>query len=75
MNKKLNVDWVKLKELSNKTKETSVEFENSRMNFQNIIKSLEECWTGSDARNFIANSNNFLESLKTLYHQYMLYLH
>ena len=61
---KININWKELRNLSNKTEENLIIFENSRKKFQEIIVSIEECWKGIDSNNFIIQTNNYLESLK-----------
>src|SRR5574344_3632 len=60
----LKVNWRDLNELGKKTINTSVLFEEGRKNYLDIIKSLDECWGGIDAYNFINNATNYLEYLK-----------
>lgn len=64
MRKKLSVNWVKLKEMSEKTRRAASEFEESRVKYQEIIKSLDECWAGIDFQNFQNNCNEYLDDLK-----------
>lgn len=60
----LKVDWSKVKKLSNNTRDNLIEFEEARMNYQSIIKSLDECWIGKDKDSFFNNCDAFLEELK-----------
>lgn len=65
----IKVNWTKLREMGKLTNELAVEIEDARTNFQTIVNSLNDCWEGTDATNFVGNCNNFLEDFKkdTLY--------
>lgn len=60
----LKINWNELNELGKKTTQTAELFEEGRYNFEQIIKSLNECWEGQDAFEFSKNSLQFLEYLK-----------
>jgi len=60
----LKVNWNEVGSLSKNTLEQSVEFEEARQHFQEIVNSITECWEGSDSEEFIKNADSFLTSLK-----------
>ncbi len=64
MAKYVKVNWTSLRKMSDNTLKNAVDFEQARLNFQEIINSLGECWVGTDSDNFVKNCNQFLNSLK-----------
>lgn len=64
MGKKIKVNWTKVRNLGDKTAKNAEEFEQIRQRMVNSISSIQNCWQGLDANNFISNATNFLESLK-----------
>lgn len=64
MAKYVKVNWTSLKKMSDNTLKNASDFEQARLNFQQIINSLGECWIGTDSESFIKNCNQFLNDLK-----------
>lgn len=64
MGKKIMVNWQKLNNLGNNTANYAEEFEKIRSNMESIIGSINSCWQGLDAENYITTTTNYLESLK-----------
>lgn len=63
MERKIDVNWVELKKIGDNTNDYYVELEEIRNRISEIISSIEECWSGIDAKNFIDNSKGYLNTL------------
>lgn len=60
----VKVNWLELSNLSKSTLSNCEEFEDARKQYQQIIKSISDCWVGSDCDTFQLVANDFLEYLK-----------
>ena len=64
MGRRINVNWAQLQKLSSETRENSEEFEQIRLKMLEVILSIDECWKGPDAQNFIRKAVGYVNGLK-----------
>ena len=64
MGKKIMVNWEQLYKLSSNTEKDAEEFEKIRTNIEQIITSINSCWQGIDANQYIKSTTNYFQSLK-----------